>query len=191
VEGRPIKPGSRSRRLSLAATLALIGGTAAIASDSAAAAPAPQRITIYSIATQEQFLNHKDDRSRGTGNNPFGNFKDTSTPSAQGGVGPFVGDRAIFTFRLFADPGLKRSIGSAIYVCHYSFDKESFCNADYILADGTLTGAGEFNFSASKFALAVTGGTGKYRSTTGDLFVSPAANHSQRVLFTFPARKQP
>lgn len=172
----------------MAATLPIVLGTMAFTSGSVAAAPSPQRLTIYSIATQEQFLNHKDDRSRGTGNNPFGNFKDTSTPSVQGGVGPFVGDRAIFTFKLFADAGLKRSIGSAIYACNYSFDKQSFCNADYILADGTLTGAGEFNFNASKFALAVTGGTGKYRSWTGDLFVSPAAGHSQRVLFTF-ARK--
>jgi hypothetical protein len=170
------------------ALLVLVGAAASVtcvASAAAGVAKAPQQMTIYSIATQEQFLNHKDDRARGNGNNPFGNFKDTTTPTAQGGNGPFAGDRAVFTFKLFKSADLRTAIGSATLVCQYSFNKNAFCNAAYVLKGGTLIGGGEFNFNASKFALGIQGGTGEYSGKLGDLALSPAANHAQRLVFTF------
>jgi hypothetical protein len=175
-------------RLGLTPTLLVLVSAAAFvicaASAPADAAKAPQQMTIYSLATQEQFLNHKDDRSRGNGNNPFGNFKDTTTPTAQGAIGPFAGDRAIFTFKLFKGADLRTAVGSATFICQYSFAKNAFCNAAYVLSGGTLVGAGEFNFNASKFAIGIQGGTGRYRGQTGDLQASPSANHAQRLLFT-------
>jgi hypothetical protein len=148
-----------------------------------AAASASQKMTMYSVATNEQFLNHEDDRARGKGNNPFGNFKDTQNATKESGTGPFAGDRAVFTFSLYSDASLKTSIGSATFICQYSFNKNALCDTSYVLAGGTLTGAGAFNFNAKTFAVAITGGTGKYRSLTGDVEATPAAKHSQHLAF--------
>ena len=52
---------------------ALVGP--AVASSSDRAAKSPQRLTLYSVATAEQYENYSDDRQRGSGNNPFGNYK--------------------------------------------------------------------------------------------------------------------
>ncbi len=148
------------------------------------AAKAPQKLVIYSVATQEQFLNHSDDRTRGKGSNPFGNFHDTTTPTQGGGSGPFPGDRAIFVFALYTDANLKKNAGSATFTCQYGFNKNAFCDAAYVLNGSTLIGAGAFNFNANTFSLAITGGTGKFRGKTGDLMAIPAAKHSQHLVFT-------
>ena len=92
-----------------------------------------KKLTLYSIATQEQFLNHEDDRDRGKGNNPFGNFKDSTSATKESGDGPFAGDRAVFTFKLFNDPDLRKLVGSATFICQYGFNKNAFCNASYQL----------------------------------------------------------
>jgi hypothetical protein len=141
-------------------------------------------LTIYSVATNEQFMNHEDDRARGKGNNPFGNYKDTQTATKEAGTGPFAGDRAIFTFALYANAKLKNSVGSATFICQYSFNKNALCDTAYVLNGGTLLGAGSFNFNATTFAVAITGGTNKYRSVTGDVEATPAAKHSQHLVFT-------
>jgi hypothetical protein len=157
----------------------------ALLASSAVAQPAAaaKRMTIYSIATQEQFLNHEDDRDRGKGNNPFGNFKDSTTATQEAGVGPFAGDRAVFTFRLYRDPSMRKEIGYATFICQYAFNKNAFCNASYQLAGGQLMGQGAFNFSASTFQLAIVGGTGQYRGLTGDMKALPAVKHTQRLSF--------
>ncbi len=149
----------------------------------AAAATHTQQLTLYSVATNEQFMNHEDDRARGKGNNPFGNFKDSSTPTKEQGTGPFAGDRAVFTFALYSDAALKTSDGSGTFICQYSFNKNALCDVSYVLTGGTLVGTGAFNFNATTFAVAITGGTGKYRSLTGDLEATPAAKHSQHLAF--------
>ena len=165
----------------------VLAGCAAAALVSAAAASAKtaaaKKMTIYSSATQEQFLNHEDDRDRGKGNNPFGNFRDSTTATKEAGVGPFAGDRAVFTFRLYRDATLRRQIGSATFICQYAFDKNAFCNASYQLDGGQLMGQGAFNFSASTFRLAVVGGTGQYRGLTGNMVAAPAVRHTQKLDF--------
>jgi hypothetical protein len=166
--------------------LALVGCFAAAAVGTSAAeahATAAGKLTIYSIATQEQFLNHEDDRDRGKGNNPFGNFKDATAPTKEAGVGPFAGDRAVFTFRLYRDTAMRRSIGIATFICQYAFDKNAFCNASYQLDGGQLVGQGAFNFSASTFQLSIVGGTGKYRGLTGNMKAAPAPRHTQKLDF--------
>jgi hypothetical protein len=105
---------------------------------SAGAANAPKKMTAYSIATHLQFLNHQDDRARGTGNNPFGNYKDTTTSTKEAGKGPYPGDRSVFTFNLYGTAELKKTIGSATFICEYTFGKNGLCEAAYILSGGTL-----------------------------------------------------
>jgi hypothetical protein len=63
-------------KAALAAATAFVLISSVGAADVASASPrsAPTRLTLYSVASAEQFLNHMDDRQRGHGNNPFGNF---------------------------------------------------------------------------------------------------------------------
>jgi len=177
-------PATVLRRLLLAASLAALAvplaGTAAA---SRAAGAVTQRITLYSVATEEQFINNADDRARGHGNNPFGNFKDTSAVTKEAGAGPFPGDEAIFTFDVYADAGLSRKIGYATYTCQYGFNKNAFCDAAYTINGSGLIAVGGFNFDASSFSLAVTGGTGRYSRKTGELQARPGPGHSQRLAF--------
>lgn len=176
--------GSRAPLLVL--TACIIGAAffaAAASSTSAAAAKGGKKLVLYSVATQEQFLNHEDDRTRGKGNNPFGNFKDSTSATKESGTGPFAGDRAVFTFKVFDSADLKNAVGSATFICQYGFNKNAFCNASYQLSGGQMIGEGAFNFNAPKFELAIVGGTGKYRGLTGDLQASAAVKHAQRLEF--------
>ncbi len=115
--------------------------------------------TLYARAEQEQYVNNQDDRTRGKGNNPFGNFRDTSGSQTKSPNGPFPGDESIFSFNLYSDSDLTSRAGTAVFVCQYNYDKNAFCDASFRLATGeTLLAEGSFAFSAPKFTLAVTGG---------------------------------
>ena len=145
--------------------------------------PPSQSFVLYSVTKQEQFLDHSDDRARGKGNNPFGNFKDSKTVVKEAGNGPFPGDNAVFDFGLYTSTNRKTSVGSAVFTCTYNFNKHAFCDTSYSLHGGTLLGAGAFDFNAGTFTVAITGGTGKYANATGDILATPAANHAQHVAF--------
>ena len=107
-----MRPNS-SPRATLTALLALacVVGAAFCATDvtssRAAAAKSPQKFTLYAVTEVEQFLDHSDDRTRGKGNNPFGNFKDSKTVTKEAGNGPFAGDNAVFSFKLYTNPDRK------------------------------------------------------------------------------------
>jgi hypothetical protein len=132
---------------------------------------------------QEQFVNNADDRTRGIGNNPFGNFND-SAPVTKTGSGPFPGDEALFSFNLYTNVDRKTKAGSAIFRCYYNFSKNAFCDVSFQLTGkGTLTAVGAFNFNATQFNLAVTGGYGGYANARGVVAESPGAKHSQRLAF--------
>jgi hypothetical protein len=167
--------------LALGACMSAAFLSAGVSPGSAATRKTPQRITLYSIAKAEQFVNNADDRQRGKGNNPFGNYKDITATTKEHGNGPFPGDEALFKFNVYTSSDLKKSAGTAVFTCQYNFNKNAFCDAAYQLTDGTLIGLGEFDFNASSFSLAIIGGTGKYRSRTGGLDASPGPNHSQRL----------
>jgi hypothetical protein len=154
-------------------------------SGAALSAAHPPTLTLYSVAEQEQFVNNEDDRARGSGNNPFGNFKDKSGVAEQQGHGPFAGDESVFSFNLYGRKTLKPKIGTAIFTCLYYFNKNAFCEASYTLDGGTVFAQGAFNFNATSFTLAVSGGLGKFAGATGEVATSPSANHSQHVSFTF------
>jgi len=177
-----------SRSAFLALTACLVGAAsfaASATSSSAEAATSQQKFTIYSVATQEQFLSMSDDRARGKGNTPFGNFKDTSVPTKESGVGPYAGDIAMFSFDLYTTAALTTKAGSGVFTCQYNFNQNAFCDVTYQLKGGTLLCAGAFNFNAKSFTLTIKGGTGVYRSKKGDIDALPAVNHAQRLNFVF------
>jgi len=174
---------------SLFALMACIMGVALFVVGGASASPqsgkSAEKLTLYSVATEEQFVNNADDRQRGKGNNPFGNFKDLTATTKEHGNGPFPGDEALFEFKVYASKDLKTTTGLAILTCQYNFNKHAFCDGTYQLSGGTLIAAGGLDFNAPSFTLAITGGTGKYRGRTGDLESSPGSyRFSQRLVIT-------
>jgi hypothetical protein len=176
---------SRPRAASLFVLLAVTAIVGAVTGGSAKAAATGQRsFVLYSVTKTEQFLDHSDDRARGKGNNPFGNFKESKAVTKEAGNGPFPGDNAVFAFGLYSASNLKTSIGSAIFTCTYNFNKHAFCDASYDLNGGVLLGAGAFDFNAGSFSVVITGGTGKYDSATGEISATtPSAKHAQRLVF--------
>jgi hypothetical protein len=143
--------------------------------------------TVYSRAEQEQYINNQDDRTRGKGNNPFGNFRDTSGSQTKSPNGPFPGDMAVFSFNLYSDAALTRRVGTATFNCQYNFDKNAFCDAIFRLPAGrTLVAEGSFAFTAPKFTLAVTGGYGGPGPAKGTVSEGPSPHHAQRLDFRFP-----
>jgi hypothetical protein len=171
--------------LALALT-ALLVTVAASASPARVAATHAKTLTLYATAEQEQYVNNSDSLQRGEGNNPFGNYKDLEPLANKNANGPFPGDEALFSFNLYTGPSLQKRAGTALFTCQYNFNKNAFCDASFQLASGgTLIASGAFNFTASKFSLAVTGGYGTYANTRGALLDVPSVNHSQKLSFQF------
>ena len=157
---------------------AFVAVVASFVSGSAGAtANAPQRMIVYSVTTEEQFLNHADDRQRGFGDNPFGNFKAPTATTKEHNNGPFPGDQAVFKFKLYTGADHKKSIGSAVFSCTYNFNRNGFCDAAWQLKGGTLVGSGPVDFNAKNFTLVIMGGTSKYRGVTGNVVSTPAAGY--------------
>jgi hypothetical protein len=174
----------RGRRAGVAVLLVLAVAAIPAVQPPAQAASIGRTFVLYSVAQQEQYVNNADDRARGTGNNPFGTFSDTAPSTTKNGNGPFPGDEALFSFNLYSGPGLSSRAGAAIFTCQYNFAKNAFCDATFRLKDGTtIVASGSFNFDASKFSLAVTGGTGRFVHAKGNLNASPSAGHAQRLSF--------
>src|ERR1700722_3860195 len=143
-----------------------------------------QRLTVYSVATHEQFIDNSDDEARGWTANPFG-LRDRRVQFAESEDkgGPYPGDAALFSFNLYTDASLKTIAGSATLTCYYYFGKNAFCDATYQLRSGTLIGGNAIAFSATHFAVAITGGTSKYLTVTGDAEASPSGKQAQRLDF--------
>jgi len=146
----------------------------------------PTGISVYTTPTQQTFVDNNDDEARGDVNNPFGTYNNNAaTIIGEHQNGPFPGDETLFGFDIDKGRGLHDRIGSAVYTCQYYFDKNAFCDASFqINNEGTLVGAGTFNFNARRFILAITGGYGTYAGAKGEVAVSPDGNRAQRVTFT-------
>ncbi len=76
---------------------------AAVGAGDAAAATRAQKVVLYSVAEQEQYIDNSDSLTLGQGDNPFGNFKDVSGVTQKNSHGPFPGDEAVFSFNLYKD----------------------------------------------------------------------------------------
>ena len=142
-----------------------------------------QRLTLYSVASAEQYANYSDDRQRGYGNNPFGNFKDTTATVKKTKVGAVPGDLEYFELTIYKDAALKTRVGTASITCQFNQNKLSFCDANYALDNGTLLGTGPIDFNSSSFAIAIVGGSGRYQDLRGELDGAPAAHRAQRLTF--------
>jgi hypothetical protein len=181
------------RFVSVKSRLWLVGGVVAVivlslgsgVASAGGAHTSSKTLTVYSVGAYEQFLNHEDDRARGEGDNPFGRFTDATAVAQPSAAGPFPGDQAIFQLTVFKDPSLKTKIGTAEFNCLYNFNKNGYCDVLFQLRAGTLSGSGAFNFNATKFTLAITGGTGTFDGARGVVSEAPAQNHAQRLAFVF------
>jgi hypothetical protein len=155
---------------------------------SAQAAGGKKTLVLYATAEQEQYVNNSDSLQRGEGNNPFGNYKDLEPLANKNANGPFPGDEALFSFNLYSGPSLAKRVGTALFTCQYNFNKNAFCDASFqMTSGGTVIASGAFNFTASKFSLAITGGYGAaaYVNKRGSLTDVPSPNHAQKLSFQF------
>jgi hypothetical protein len=161
-------------RLVWTLSLGAVAAAAAVPSGSAAAARSSQHVNLYSVTTEEQFLNHADDRQRGAGNNPFGNYKAPTATTKEHNAGPFPGDQALYGFKLYKNSSRKGVAGTALYSCTYNFNRNGYCDASWKLKDGTLVGGGPVDFDSKTFTFVITGGTGKYQNVAGKVTSTPA-----------------
>jgi hypothetical protein len=185
-----------SGRPRLILSLALLTGAALfagrVAASSAETAAGHQTLTVYAVASAAQFMDHSDDRARGDGNNPFDADTKALAPvsaAKEKGKGPYPGDDALYSFKLYAGADLKKRIGSATYTCVYNFAQKALCEAFFTLNGSTLFASGPVDFTSTQFTLAVTGGTSKYLGTRGEVASAPAekpvAKNENRLDFVF------
>jgi hypothetical protein len=181
LENSIASPGKVFSGVLLATTALFLSATL-----SAGAATPKKQVTIYSVASGVQFINNQDDRQRGATNNPFdADTNKLASKSTDAGNGPFPGDVAVYSFKLFTGPTLTKSAGAASYTCYYNYKQHALCMAYFELKGdtGTLLGSGPINFNSSGFKMVVTGGTKKYLGASGQVVAIPAAKNSQRLNF--------
>jgi hypothetical protein len=171
---------------SRAVSLILGAGLLAVAAASSARAASQTTLTVYAVPTSAHFMDHADDRQRGIGNNPFNVDTKALEPltkkKEEAAGGPFPGDQATYQFKLFGNPSLTKSIGTATIYCTYNFNQKAECDALFTLKSGALFASGPIDFNSKTFELAVTGGTLKYMTASGQVSVAPAKK-SQRLDF--------
>jgi hypothetical protein len=177
----------RDGRLRLVSAAAVIGAALAVGvglTSSSAGAANGKHLTIYSVASAVQFLNHADDRARGANDNPFATDTSKLRPKGTGGGdGPFAGDVAVYIFDLYAGANLEKRAGSASYTCYFNYAKHALCMAYYDLTSrgGTLIASGPVDFNRSGFRLVITGGTKGYLGARGEVASFPAPKNAQRL----------
>jgi hypothetical protein len=145
-------------------------------------------LTVYSVATGLQYINTADDRARGKANHPLDPAATKLWPKSSGsGRGPFAGDVAIYSVKLYSNRTLKRPAGSGVYTCYFNYDRHALCRAYYKLkGGGTLVASGPIDFNASRFTIVVTGGTTKYLGVRGEAKVARAVRaprNAQKIDF--------
>ena len=150
-----------------------------------AGAAQSRALTLYSVATGLQYINTEDDRARGKINNPLDSAANELWPKSSGtGSGPFAGDIAVYSIKLFSNPTLNRPAGSGVYTCYFNYDRHAFCRAYYKLGTGgTLVASGPIDFKSSGFAIPVTGGTKTYLGVRGQVDAAAAKRNAQRLDF--------
>jgi hypothetical protein len=188
MRGSIMKRGSVSCAIAAVVAGALVLPAGATAHRAGTTVSRAQTFTFYSDVRNERYINNVDDLSRGEGHNPFGNVSSVKPPTNEKTSGPLAGDEAMFAFGLYTDADHKNSAGNVIFVCWYNFNRDGLCDAAFQLKDGSLIGKGAFNFSSPTFALAIVGGTSKYRGMEGAVQISAlgAATQAQPVFRAVP-----
>ena len=133
-----------------------------------------RNLLLFSTPSKEAYVNNADDRARGVGHNPFGNYTGAveTEPTNERVFGPFPGDEGIYGFKLFTDANHKNLAGTATAVCQYTLNQASFCDVSIGVEGGQLIAKGASSFASTRFSLPIVGGTGIYRNTTGRVEVT-------------------
>ena len=133
----PVWLGPRLRR-----RVAAVVGVVALAGLTAAGSAVGSRqrsLTLYAVATAAQFVNHADDRARGSAINPFNADTKALVPAANAkekGKGPYPGDDALYSFNLYDAASLSHRIGTATLTCVYNFSQQAICEASIQTTSG-------------------------------------------------------
>jgi hypothetical protein len=156
-------------RSTIAAAFVAIGLLGLAVPWSAASNQGTKTLVVYAVPDQRGFVNNADDRDRGKGNNPFGNYHVgvQLSSAVETKYGPFPGDVGLFTYKLYSDASHRSGVGSAVLICQYGFDLIGVCDASYQLKGGTLIGSGSFLAKAPGYSLEITGGVGGYLAMRG------------------------
>ena len=142
------------------ALLAPSGGQATVATSRASVR---HSLTLYSVAEQEQFIDHADDESAAQART----LRQLSGHFAVCGLreGAVPGDAAFFSFNVYSTAALTRGSVWRCSAASTTSTRTRYCDAAFELnGAGTLIASGGFNFNSSAFTLAVTGGLGRYRA---------------------------
>jgi hypothetical protein len=145
---------------------------------------ATKELSSYSVAQQEDYIHNGDDEVRGDASRPFSTSSQVARAAREKRSAPVPGDQALFEFDVYADARLAHRAGTGTFMCQYLFAGDALCDATYELPGGTVTAQGVFGFEAPTIALAVTGGTGRYRNAAGGVRAVPAGGHAQRLTFS-------
>jgi len=165
------------------ALAAFLAGTAAV--PAARAAAQGRSFFLYAKPTRVQFVNRADDRARGLKLNPFNaDIVPPPPKAAKGKKGGRPGDHALFAFKLYSGPGLKRLVGTAVYSCTFNFAHEAICDADFELGKGSMTAMGpaQLGSSFSRITLPVIGGTGRYAGAHGQMTSRPSIYKNTQII---------
>ena len=161
----------------LAVSLLCVVGSLFVSGTSLAStkvSPKASTITLYSVVSEIQFVNHEDDRARGLGSNPFGNYRGSGLATqSEIAAGPLAGDQGLFVYKLYSNVSLKKSVGTGALMCEFGFNKIGDCDVSYQLNGGTVIAIGAVNgLARNRFGLVITGGTGRYSGVTGNIEAS-------------------
>jgi hypothetical protein len=166
----------------LAASLVV---TALVAAGVASTAT-PKTVTVYSVVKSDQFISNADDRQRGSASNPFSvDSSSASNTAAATGSGPFPGDNEIVFNQLYTGPDLQKTAGTASVACDFVFGRNAICKLTVKLKGGAAVLLGPVLWGRKSFSLAISGGTGAYRSASGELQVTPATGTGAQVAQQF------
>jgi hypothetical protein len=170
----------------LPATLAAVALAATVAVPVAVSATQSRRsIVFYAKPTRTQFINHADDRARGTFKNPFGDVLPTPPNANSAKAGTRAGDSALFTLKLYSDARLTRAVGTASYSCTVNFGQQAICDGQFELGNGTMIAMGPADLKTGEFVLPVTGGTGRYAGAHGQLSSTSAGTSKNTQIIRF------
>ncbi len=159
-----------------------LASTSAFASGAGAAAH--RGLTVYSVATGLQYINTADDRARGHVNNPLDSTANKLAPKSAGRNGPYAGDVAVYSLKLYANSALTQPAGTAVYTCYFNYDRHALCQSYYKLkTGGTLVASGPVDFNKTTFDIVVSGGTNKYLGARGEAKAVAAAGSAQKINF--------
>jgi hypothetical protein len=173
-EGIHLTLRNHARRTACLTVLAVVVPTVTLAPN-AFAGSRSHGLSLYAVGTRVRYVKYTDGITRAKYQNPFNIDSKKFAPTTGKGVAS-PGNSVFFVFNLYSDAGLKHSLGTAIYTCRFGFNNNADCQAEYDLRNGALFASGPVDFKSTRTLLAITGGTGAYLGTAGQVVSLGATN---------------